>query len=312
LDKFNTAVVGWLWLPTKVNLSILLVQEGLAELHISALKCRFYREFRTALDEAQSAKKRIWSLTENENKIIASTDETELAKSLKRTIDLYEVYITEVTKQFTFFAQSASHLEDIEVLSSSLQNMPCAASPTKYIPKKGDVCASIFDIDKKWYRCRIENIKDHMAKVFYIDYGNTEIVPVQKLRKLPPGLEIVPAYAKEFRLALVELPSDPDDQLETLKTFTTDVLNQRVLMNMEINHTDQPPEVTIYTPGRLLDIAKMMIADGLIMVKRTTEIKLQPLLNEYHRMEENAFHSRLGIWKYGDIKEDSDAEEFSY
>lgn len=60
-DKAGTSVVGWLWTDNNVNLSVALVEEGLAEVHFSAEKSDHYRALKTAEDSAKAKKKNRWA-----------------------------------------------------------------------------------------------------------------------------------------------------------------------------------------------------------------------------------------------------------
>lgn len=60
-DKAGAAVIGWLWMENNVNLSVALVEEGLASLHFTAEKSEHYRSLKFAEDQAKSKKKGIWA-----------------------------------------------------------------------------------------------------------------------------------------------------------------------------------------------------------------------------------------------------------
>ena len=47
------------------------------------------------------------------------------------------------------------------------------------------ICAVLFSADQLYYRAEILNVVDaHCIEVLYVDYGNTEAVSVQRIRKL--------------------------------------------------------------------------------------------------------------------------------
>lgn len=59
-DKASTCVIGWLWID-QLNMSVALVEEGLATVHFSAEKSEHYRALKSAEDRAKAAKKNIWA-----------------------------------------------------------------------------------------------------------------------------------------------------------------------------------------------------------------------------------------------------------
>lgn len=59
-------------------------------------------------------------------------------------------------------------------------------------------------------RGAVESPKD-MFEVFYIDYGNQEVVPYSQLRPIDPSVSAAPGLAQLCSLAYVKVPSLEDD-----------------------------------------------------------------------------------------------------
>lgn len=54
---------------------------------------------------------------------------------------------------------------------------------------RGTLCAALFSADDKWYRVKVNGTMGRGdIKVEFIDYGNTEVVNENTLRKLPAHL----------------------------------------------------------------------------------------------------------------------------
>lgn len=60
IDKVRGNFIGWLWI-NGVNLSVALVEDGLASVHVSAEKSEFYRALKSAEDVAKSKKLKVLS-----------------------------------------------------------------------------------------------------------------------------------------------------------------------------------------------------------------------------------------------------------
>jgi staphylococcal nuclease domain-containing protein 1 len=71
----------------------------------------------------------------------------------------------------------------------------------------GEVCAAKF-VDDQWYRAKVEKITGTDVQVLYIDYGNRDTVPRTKCGALPGSFTALPAFAKEYALALLAMPPD--------------------------------------------------------------------------------------------------------
>ncbi|BFF99855.1 staphylococcal nuclease domain-containing protein 1 [Drosophila madeirensis] len=288
-DKAGSSVIGWLWTDTGANLSVALVEEGLAEVHFSAEKSEYYRLLKSAEDRAKAAKKNIWAnYVEQvpEEKVVVEEEKDEKILSVENGPKL-------------------------ETLMSKLHadfhgNPPIAGS---YTPKRGDLVAAQFTFDNQWYRAKVERIQGSNATVLYIDYGNKETLPTNRLAALPPAFSSEKPYATEYALALVVLPADNEDKEEALRAFSEDVLNHKVQLNVELKVAGAPNLATLHDPTTKTDFGKQLVAEGLVLAEKRRERKLKDLVEQYRAAQEAALASHLAIWKYGDITQD-DTPEF--
>ncbi|XP_018789649.1 PREDICTED: staphylococcal nuclease domain-containing protein 1 [Bactrocera latifrons] len=314
-DKAGSSVIGWLWTDNNVNLSVALVEEGLAEVHFSAEKSEYYRQLKNAEDRAKAAKKNIWAnYVEQviEEKPVVVEEEKDEKVPVERKVHYEDVIVTEITADLTFFAQAVENGAKLEAMMAKLHaefqsNPPIVGA---YTPKRGDVCAAQFSADNQWYRAKIERLQGNNATVLYIDYGNKETVPTSRLASLPAGFSSDRPYATEYALALVQLPSDNEDKEEALRIFAEDVLNRTVKLNVELKPATGPALATVHDPATNVDIGKQLVADGYVLAEKRRERKLKDLVEQYRAAQQAALAAHLVIWKYGDITQD-DAPEFS-
>ncbi|CAH0703371.1 unnamed protein product [Spodoptera exigua] len=305
MDKAGN-FIGWLWNDNE-NLSVALVEHGLATMHHTAETSEFARQIKTA--EENAMKKRI-GLWKDYVEVEKETEKERNAPTQDRTVKYEKVVVTEVTEEGNFYAQNVdlgSKLENLmERIHQEFKNN--APLPGSYVPRRGQVCAARYTLDENWYRAKVERItEDKMVHIFYIDYGNREIVPSARLAPLPPGTEVEPAYASEFTLCCVKFPADPDDRSEAVAAFSSDTLNRKLLLNVETRGS--PPCVTLVDPNTNVDIGKNLIKEGLVLMEPLRDHRLMALVAEYRAAQEHAKCSRLNLWRHGDITDD-DAVEF--
>lgn len=176
-DKAATSVIGWLWTDTNINLSVALVEEGLATVHFSAEKTEYYRALKTAEDSAKAAKKKIWANYVEEVKEEEVKEEDKEDKVGERKVNHEKVVVTEVTPELHFFAQHTDQGAKLETLMSKLhkefQDSPPLAGA--FTPKRNDLCAAQFSEDNEWYRAKVEKVQGQNATILYVDYGNKEV-----------------------------------------------------------------------------------------------------------------------------------------
>lgn len=176
-DKAATSVIGWLWTDANVNLSVLLVEEGLASVHFSAEKTEYYRALKSAEDSAKAAKKKIWANYVEEVKEEEVKEEDKDDKVTERKVSQEKVVVTEITPELHFYAQHTDQGAKLETLMSKLrkefQDSPPLAGA--FTPKRNDLCAAQFSEDNEWYRAKVEKVQGQKATILYVDYGNKEV-----------------------------------------------------------------------------------------------------------------------------------------
>lgn len=313
-DKAATSVIGWLWTENNVNLSVALVEEGLASVHFTAEKTEHFRALSEAEGRAKAKKKNIWKdyveKTEDENKENEEEKDDPTAPA-DRKVKYENIVITEVTPDMHFYAQHADQGAKLEELMSKLRQEFRAMPPVAgaYNPKRGDLCAAKFSEDNEWYRARVEKVeRGGNVSILYVDYGNRETVPTTRLAMLPPAFHSDKPYVHEYNLALVVLPTDEDDKTDAVKAFAQDTLNKNLQLNVEYRISGAE-FVTLVDPATKTDIGKELISDGfLIAEKNKKDRRLYKLINDYKEAEQSARKNRNGIWQYGDSTEDHATE----
>nr|QBI71281.1 ebna2 binding protein P100 [Thermobia domestica] len=304
MDKAGN-YIGWLWIGGQ-NLSVMLVEEGLASVHFTAERSNHYSALKRAEDNAKRKKEKIWANFEEE-KEEEKPEEDE--KVTERTPEYQDVLVIEATPELRFYAQFVEQGPKLEQLMEKLRQEFTANPPLTgaYTPKKGDLCASKF-IDGEWYRARVEKVQGGKVSVYYIDYGNREVVESSKCGTLPAGFATEKPYAHEYGLACVQLHNDPEYKQDAIRGFMSDVNNRTLQLNVEYR-AGGVPYASLRDSETKEDIAQNLIKDGLLLVENRREKRLQKLIEEYKAAQETAKKNHAGIWEYGDITED-DAKEF--
>ncbi|KAM9425851.1 tudor domain-containing protein 1 [Pholidichthys leucotaenia] len=88
--------------------------------------------------------------------------------------------------RFFLLPQSPELLKVLKTISTELQKTYSSSSLMTYVPVVGEVCAVQFSFDMKWYRGLVQTLTadQKMADILYIDFGNEENVPVERIRPL--------------------------------------------------------------------------------------------------------------------------------
>ncbi|XP_074448726.1 tudor domain-containing protein 1 [Larus michahellis] len=104
--------------------------------------------------------------------------------TLKQTVD---VVVCTLYSPGEFYCQISNNSEllALNLLNKSLSEY-CQKTPPNIIkPENGEPCCAFFSDDGNWYRALVQNVtSDGTVKVFFVDYGNVEEVPLDKIRQI--------------------------------------------------------------------------------------------------------------------------------
>ena len=117
-------------------------------------------------------------------------------------------------------------------------------------PYKDMVCAAKYSKDQNWYRALVTDVSSHKhVQVFYVDFGNTEQLPFNKIRRLPDHLAKLPRQAMRCRLAMIDPVNPEQGWLSECKNFLHEICFQHPYqMKVLETHGDQPMSVLLYLP----------------------------------------------------------------
>uniref|UniRef100_A0A3P8TKQ9 Tudor domain-containing protein 1 n=1 Tax=Amphiprion percula TaxID=161767 RepID=A0A3P8TKQ9_AMPPE len=105
--------------------------------------------------------------------------------------------------RFFLIAQNPEMLKALQSIAKQLQKAYSSPSVTTYAPCVGEVCAVQFSCDLNWYRGLVQTLTEDqkMAYILYIDFGNEENVPVDRIRPLAANIQPFCPCAMECRIA---------------------------------------------------------------------------------------------------------------
>lgn len=297
----NGNFIGWLWIDN-VNLSVALVEAGLARIHFSGESSKYAKDLNNAKNSAKA--NGLWKFTEKEEQ----NDIIEEDKTVERRVDYKKVLVVEVN-DLTFSCQYAAQEPKLKALQEKIIQEMAANPPLPgaYVPKKGDTCAAKYPVDDMWYRAKIEKVAGNKVTVVYMDYGNRAEIQSVQCAALPSSFIGDKPYAQQYTLAFVTLPPDVEDKKLAVAQFQQDVKDRQLLLNTE--YSDKTTTyVTLCTPDTNEDIGKLLVAEGHVLVAKRREKRFEKIMKEYQEAEDKAKNARLNMWVYGDVREDEDKE----
>ncbi|XP_033005518.1 tudor domain-containing protein 1 isoform X2 [Lacerta agilis] len=160
-----------------------------------------------------------------------------------------------------FFCQQMGNGCKLTELQVSLGEYCDTISATPdFCPAVGDLCCAQFTEDKQWYRASVLScISEKTALVGYVDYGNTEVLPLNKLRPIIPKFMELPVQAIKCTLAGVK-PVSGTWSLESTSVMKKLVQN-KVLTIRVINEKDKTFVVKLTDESRTptINVSKYLL-----------------------------------------------------
>ncbi|EPQ15756.1 staphylococcal nuclease domain-containing protein 1 [Myotis yumanensis] len=308
MDKAGN-FIGWLHIDG-ANLSVLLVEHALSKVHFTAERSSYYKSLLSAEEAAKQKKEKVWA-----HYVEQPVDEVPPVPEEKERSATYKpVFVTEITDDLHFYVQDVETGTQLEKLMENMRNDIASHPPVEgsYAPRRGEFCIAKF-VDGEWYRARVEKVESPAkVHVFYIDYGNREILPSTRLGTLPPAFStrVLPAQATEYAFAFIQVPQDEDARTDAVDSVVRDIQNTQCLLNVE-HLSASCPHVTLQFADSKGDVGLGLVKEGLVMVEVRKEKQFQKVITEYLNAQESAKSARLNLWRYGDFRAD-DADEFGY
>ncbi|NWV19715.1 TDRD1 protein, partial [Origma solitaria] len=149
----------------------------------------------------------------SEKKTTEDEDSPHCANSVVKFVSLsigdeFTGVVSHIENPDTFFCQRMQSARQLAELEASV-NEYCDKSPSSpsFRPAVGNVCCAQFTEDNLWYRAAVTAYaSEDTVLVDYMDYGNSDSLPLTRLRPLIPSLMDLPAQAIRCRLAGVKPP----------------------------------------------------------------------------------------------------------
>ncbi|XP_070552424.1 uncharacterized protein [Ptychodera flava] len=148
-----------------------------------------------------------------------SSTETRLAepsrqfKNKKLAVDeRYDVFVSYIDNPHQFVCQLVGESNQLDELMNDIAAFYSKSVSAELALKSIQVglpCCAQFTEDDGWYRAKVVDVSGEHVTVKYVDYGNSETLPVHRVKALKPKFMDLAAQAIECTLHNVKPVSDP-------------------------------------------------------------------------------------------------------
>ncbi|KAF9928343.1 hypothetical protein FBU30_002424 [Linnemannia zychae] len=318
LDKTG-GFIGTMWLNKTDNVAAMLLEEGLATIHsYSADQSKHSGLLYSAERAAKQERKNIWA---NEDPDAVQEEEVDISKPIKK--EYLDVVVSEIVNGGHFYVQIINqNIQSLEKMMTdlSVHHKSHSSAPESWKPRNGEIVSAKFTEDNQWYRAKILRTlpESKSAEVIYVDYGNTETIPLSRVVPLPSQFSSLPQQAQEAVLSYVKVPEIKDDYgIEAANRFR-DLVSGRQLVGVVEQKEHNVMHLTLYDPKVSQDpdrsLNAELVRDGLATVFTKSRYARHPgnqnLVSKFQESMNLAKRERLNLFEYGDNTADDEDSRY--
>ncbi|KAG8445704.1 hypothetical protein GDO86_010477 [Hymenochirus boettgeri] len=138
--------------------------------------------------------------------------ETISYKTVQMDIDSIHVgYVEYVLNPSNFWIRTDDYQTEFSAMMESIAKIynPCGTTERVISdPQPGDLCCALYEKDRHYYRAVVTDVCELKLTVYFLDFGNTETVPIYDVKTLLPEFSTLPALAMCCSLAYAYPPED--------------------------------------------------------------------------------------------------------
>ncbi|KAI9597394.1 transcription factor [Syncephalis fuscata] len=312
IDK-SGGFIGTLWLN----------EQGLAKIHgYSADQSVYTNQLYAAERHAKEAQLNLWD-GYDEKREIAQAEEYAAATaetSIPTKTEELRVVVTDIGDAGVLAVQVIGDgVQALEELMSRLsvhqQKAGIPAQP--YRPKNNELCSARFTEDNQWYRARVRRHVDggKSLEVVYIDYGNSEVIPLERVRPLATEFSKLPAQSKEAVFAFLKVPARSSDYGSEVYNAMRDLVENAELIAVVEARQGTVLHCTFYNAKLAADKrrhenslnAELLRLGFASLDKRAAYAKNRAsAVATLQVVQDSARRGHRGMWEYGDIPDEDD------
>ncbi|XP_037660722.1 tudor domain-containing protein 1 [Choloepus didactylus] len=188
---------------------------------------------------------------------------------LRKTMEI-KGRVTEFKHPSDFYVQlySSEVLEYMDQLSVSLKTYANTVQEENYVPVKGEVCVAKYTVDQMWNRAIIKDVDvlQKEAQVLYIDYGNEEMIPINRIHQLNKNIDSFPPCAIKCFVANV-IPAEGNWSKDCIRTIKSLLMEQycsiKIVDILKEEVVTFAVDVMLPNSGKLLDHILIEMGYGL-------------------------------------------------
>ncbi|XP_069559145.1 tudor domain-containing 6 [Brachyistius frenatus] len=173
-------------------------------------------------------------------------------------------FVKDASDPSEFWIQTQNYTKELSELMASMHHLykDSASKDAVKNPTVGLYCAARAE-DSDFYRATVAEVEETQLKVFFVDYGNTEVVDRSNIRTLPAELKKLPRLALKCTLAGVK-PKDGRWSQSASELFINTVTDKELNVHVTAKYEDgYVVQLTDREAQGEQDVGTLMCSSGL-------------------------------------------------
>lgn len=299
------------------NLAVDLLQQGYASIFgFSAAKSPYSRELYAAERAAKEARKGIWKdwVEPTPEERAASGEAGDEDESKDGVAGSRAVKITEIVDVTDFFVQYTGdkNAEAIEKAMEAVAALPESDEPFNAPANSNGrpfVAAGQFG-DDSWHRVRCEGVNSEGDwNVYFLDFGNYDTLPADRLRHLPAEVAKLPPMAVHCALAGLSAPKSAEYTEGSAMAFSQMAFGLELQATVEFSDKFGRKHLTLTHESHPISLNRQLLRDGWARVQGRPDRRITKLIPELQEEEDSAKRNHYNLFEYGDVSDEEEGEE---
>ena len=184
-----------------------------------------------------------------------------------------KVYVSAMESPGCFFCLVSGTEEKLMALMSEISSVYDSLSDEEFALSAisvGDVCCAQFSEDNQWYRAVVEDNTNGALTVRFIDYGNTETLPISRTKILKDAFFAEPPLAVKCSLLGIK-PAVGETWPDESSTLFEELTSEKEL-NAKFSSFTEPFEIQLNESG--VDIGEELVRAKLAV---STQTAVEPI-----------------------------------
>ncbi|CAF3760230.1 unnamed protein product, partial [Rotaria sp. Silwood1] len=213
-DEQTNAILEILVLDVKLEMIVLRIENDIPYVQLNLDKRDLNAEIRAILPQSLSS-----------TTIISKSFDNEINKPEINLSEIYSVQLTTVDLESECF--HVLLISDcLSIIMNILKDWNINKQPLIKQPISNMLVCAQYEGDNLWYRAWIKNVSETGFHVYFVDFGNEEIVSIDRLSQCPDILRNIPWQSVQIKLVNIKLTDE--ERYILLRDFETERLNMKI------------------------------------------------------------------------------------